>query len=522
MLWKWLRDPREALGWLAKSRVALLALFAIGLAVRLAAIPDAHFDGDESSFWEVGVTIAEGRGFPLVGPAISGSPAALPGPLFFLISALPQLFTTDPYAGALFIALLNLAGLGLFYLAVRDGWDEKAAFLFLILAVASPWTVVYADRMWAGNLFLFMCAAVTYCVVRMLRHDYSRAALVLGFALVAWMQIHLSTAHLWIISILPLAICRPRIRYRWLITGAILGAFTFAPYLVHELRTDFSNTRLMLQHAPGPPRQASILGGLYLYLFGFSTTDISYLITHGYWFPFEHFAFWSHGGSARMSAFYGRLGAAPFLWVFHVVSWALAAAGVALGAIHFATRPERIRRLRESPIALMFACAMLSIALLYTASRKGGYAHYVTMLGPFGFLPSVFALLALMRIRPAGYLALLFAILFPVAGTLALRGYYRLDPRSSLSQQKKIVRFILDHSEGRPFSLRFGFSYGRPWSYIRLARLHFKAPWPSRTGAPDAFHVVPVEAYPSFQSTPGFQGGLKLDTLAIVHVRRGP
>lgn len=76
----------------------------LGFTVHALAGWHGYFADDESLFWATGVQLVRGEIFPLVGPPISGSPAGLPGPLFYWVCALPAMVSAHPYAQSLFYA----------------------------------------------------------------------------------------------------------------------------------------------------------------------------------------------------------------------------------------------------------------------------------------------------------------------------------------------------------------------------------------------------------------------------------
>lgn len=507
---------------LARSRVFPVLLLALGLVVRLAAVGQARFDRDEALSWVTALDLAEGKKFPSLGPGISDSDASTPGPLFHYLMALPQLFSTDPRAGGVFTALLNLGALWIVFLTIRRAWAPQAACLFLLLSICSPWMVVYADRIWSANVLVPLGAATIYCVVRMLRRAESRAGGPLAFILATGAQFHLSCICLWPLALVPIAAYRPRLNARWLAAGTALGILAYAPYVAHELGTAFSNTRLMLAQVPGHELHAGSLAGLILHFLGLATTDVSFLIARGYWYGFDHVEFWKQGGVARTQEFYAAAGAAPLLWTYQVVGWILTAVGLLCAGADLRAGGERRRRLCRNPFAVVFLAGLASIFMLYGLSRRGGFAHYVLPLALLAPLPAVALLRRLLRFRWIAPVVLLYALGAPGAGILILGAYYRADSRQSIPQQERIVAFVLERTGGtRPFELNFAWPEGRAVTYALLARRHHHAPWPAASRAADVFTVMPREMLESGPAAPGrVEAVERLDTLAVVHSRR--
>jgi hypothetical protein len=507
--------PEALLRRLGESRLAVAALLAVALGVRLYAVYHARFDRDEAATWEIALQIARGERFPTVGPGISRSDASTPGPLFFYLMALPQLVTSHPLAGGAFVALLNVGALGLIFLAYREGWDRSAAALWLMTTVCSPWSVAHADRIWTPNLFVPMCAVVLWSVVRMGRVAESRAVAALALVLVAGFQIHLPALHLWPLALTALAVLRPRINVPWLVGGGVAGILSYAPYVAHEFASGFSNTRLLLGHGPaGTLGLRAAVGLLYLWL-SMATTDVSFLVAQGYWGGFDAVAFWTQGGFARTAAFYGSVHAPVLLFVLQAAGWILLLGGLALLAV----RPPRTDE-GGRLFACLFAAGVGSIGILYLVTRRGGFAHYVIVLAPLASVPLVAALRWLLRHRAAAVAAVAYAVAAPLAGLLLVAAFYRLDSRQSIPQQERIVKYVVERSGERPFELAFEMPEGRGVTYGALARRLVGVRWPAAARARDVFTVMPREALAAARPPGRVASTLTLDTLAVVHSQR--
>ncbi|HEY8925033.1 MAG TPA: hypothetical protein VIU64_11685, partial [Polyangia bacterium] len=479
----------------------------------------ARLSPEEASFWSIGVGIARGEEFPALGHSVSGTRALHPGPLFFWIIALSQIFVTSPLVAGFSFSMFGL--LSVFALArAIDGMDQvggpgrrdplatvraalarRGTVLFLFL-LAAPWWVIYTNSTWPGYVMTSATACFVAALFRMIGQSRtdgappSRAAMPVGFLLVAGFQIHLSLLHYWPLALAVVVIFRPRIAWRWLAAGALIGAACYIPYLVHELRTHFSNTRLLMAKSQGGTRDLRTLAGLYLYFFGFPTTDISFLWQHGFWFPFDHFRFWGGTGTRQTTEFFRTAGPAAFLWSMHVLSWLVSLTALATGAGRAIVALRQHGARRPDAMAVVYVVALADIAGFYVLSGKGGYAHYASVLLPVAYFP-VASFLAWIARSPAGRAAVAaYLALFALAGLLVMRGYYRVDSRWSAVQTERVVSYVLGRTRGadgrwQPFQLQFGFSPSWSYPYAVVARRMFHAPWSSQSqaGAPHAFFV---------------------------------
>jgi hypothetical protein len=291
-------------------------------------------------------------------------------------------------------------------------------------------------------------------------------------------------------------IFRPQLNVRWIVAGLLLGAACYIPYLVHEIRFGFVNTRLLLAKSQGGPRDVRTLAGLYLYYFGFPTTDISFLWQHGFWFPFDHFRFWGGTGTRQTTEFFRTAGPVPFLWSMHVLSWLVSLAALATGTARAIVAYRRRGAWRPGPMTVVYLVALADIAGFYAMSGKGGYAHYVSVLLPVAYFPVASFLAWIARARVGRVAVAAYLFLFALAGLLVMRGYYRVDSRWSAVQTERVVGYVLARTRGadgrqQPFQLRFGFAPSWTYPYAIVARRMFHAPWlsQSQAGAPHAFVV---------------------------------
>jgi len=460
------------------------------VAVRLWSAWHARFSGEEASFWNTAVGIARGEAFPALGHSVSGTRALHPGPLFFWLIAASQLFVASPFVGNAAVSLFGLFGalmmartIGAAGGAPARQWgvagttSTLGALLFLLL-LASPWWVVYSNSTWPSYVVTGTAACFVAALWRVATKPRSRAIAPLAFILVAGFQLHLSLLHFWPLTAAVLLMSRQRrFNLRWLAAGTLLAVACYAPYVVSEVRTHFSNTRLLLAKSQGGPREGRVLLGLYLYFLGFPTTDISYLWLHGFWTPFDHVTFWGGTGVSQTTAFFRTIGAPGFLWVMHVLTWLVSAAAVIVGAIRLGAGWRRGVR-RPDPATTIYLLALLDITVFYGLSGKGGYAHYVGVLLPIAYIPVAALLAWVARSRPGRVAVGLYLAAYALAGVLVMDGYYRVDSRLSAPQSDRAVAFVLSRARAAdghldPVALQFGFAPAWNYPYQVLAhRLH--------------------------------------------------
>src|SRR6185436_13294794 len=103
------------------------AIFVAAAALRLSLVETARFTGDEARDYAIGMDIAHGARFPMLGPIITNGPAQLPGPFSYWLAGFPQLFSRAPEAGNVFFELLGAASVWMFWFALRRPFGDAAA-----------------------------------------------------------------------------------------------------------------------------------------------------------------------------------------------------------------------------------------------------------------------------------------------------------------------------------------------------------------------------------------------------------
>jgi hypothetical protein len=372
------------------------AIFAAAAALRLALVQTARFTGDEARDYAIGMDIAHGVRFPTLGPVITSGAAQLPGPLSYWLAAFPQLFTRAPEAGNVFFELLGAAAVWMFWLGLRRPFGEAPAALAAALLALSPWSALFADRVWNPNAFLSVAVVALLAAIKVRERPGSPWVALLPVACLALPQLHSSAPVVWL-GLLPLLWGTVR---RWnrraLALGVLLAALLYVPLAIHEAKTGFGNTRAFIAETLGGPRKNTGTNLSFLlspvYSLRFLTLDTTYHELSGYWGGLNEAAAWRalwHGSPARP---------------FHPLRLLALLASIALPLLAAAAsvRAALARRRRQTaaagapgpadaggslrPFALAAIVAVVANVALLAVTSKQVFAHYVTPTLPFVFL----------------------------------------------------------------------------------------------------------------------------------------
>lgn len=228
-------------------RVLLLAL-CLGFALRFSQPTLVEFKRDEATIARLGQAIAYEGYLPAVGVDSSLGIDNLPLTLYLV--ALPLRLWSDPLAAVLFTILLNSLALPVGYVVARAGLGERTAVVSTALFAVSPWAVLYARKIWARTLPLFVLLFISALLLTFVWRK--RWALVAAFAgLAALLGLQLEALAFVPLLAVAILLYRDAVSWRALLAGLLVFALLLAPYVVHDALHGWENARGLLAYAAG-------------------------------------------------------------------------------------------------------------------------------------------------------------------------------------------------------------------------------------------------------------------------------
>ena len=459
-----------------------LLIFVAAAALRVALNGTARFSGDEVDDWRIGLDIAHGRNFPLLGPLITSGPARHPGPAFYWLVGFAQLFSNAPEAGYLLFELLGAATVWLFWMALRRPFGEAAAAFAALLLAFSPWSALLGDRVWNPHGFLFFEGLALLAAVRLREDPRSPWLLVLPGACLALPHFHMSAPVVWLALVPLVAGGVRRWRRRYLVVGLALALLLYVPLAIHEVRTGFGNTRAFWLETFSPKRKTPFSTSFLevpFYVVRLLSLDTTYHELTGYWGGLDEGRAWQalwHGSEAR--PFH------PARLLTLVASFALLATALVVVA---RSAWARVRRHGVRSAADAFGMAGIAAVLLDMGflglTKKQVFGHYVSPTLPFVFVLYGAAAARLWR-SPRARVALVgLGVLFAAGGIEAtLSISRRIDARLGLATHRAVLGRIYDDiaatggpANAPPVHLRAEFR-DFPYAHEILASELFRAP----------------------------------------------
>ena len=237
--------PLAEAPWLGRGggRVILSVLLVLAAGVRLWRLDLMEFKADEARACQLALQAIDsvrgagpaGREFPLVG--LLSSVGVPNPPLFIYLLALPLAVCRDPLAAAAFIALCNVAAVGVCHHVGRRYFSPFVALAAAALFALAPWAVIFARKTWAQDLLPLVAGGFLWAAHAFLLERRPRAlAWLLALAAIA-AQLHFSGLILGGVLAGLLVAGRAAVRPRWLALGALAALVLCAPYALHLFRT---------------------------------------------------------------------------------------------------------------------------------------------------------------------------------------------------------------------------------------------------------------------------------------------
>ena len=180
-----------------------------------------------------------------MGPLIGWTHGHL-GPLYYYIVALPFLFTWNPMAGAVFVALANVLAVFLLHRLAREFFGASTALIAAALFAVFPLAVFSSRVLWNPGLVPVFTLLFMKALYDLIVNERSRAVLWVLALLAVLTQVHLTTVALGGVAVLAVALFRPKIELRHALLGLALFVLLYSPYLLHELTHRFENIRALL------------------------------------------------------------------------------------------------------------------------------------------------------------------------------------------------------------------------------------------------------------------------------------
>ncbi|MDE3074230.1 MAG: hypothetical protein KGJ86_02275 [Chloroflexota bacterium] len=128
-------------------------ILALAAFLRLFGLQNGQYGSDDERLWAQALAALANHQLPMQG--IKSSIGIGNGPFQVYLMMLPAaIWPGAPIAGAIFVALVNVAGVYAFYRFVHEFFGPRPAWVAALLFAVSSWAVIYARRMQAQDLLV--------------------------------------------------------------------------------------------------------------------------------------------------------------------------------------------------------------------------------------------------------------------------------------------------------------------------------------------------------------------------------
>ncbi|PJF36296.1 MAG: hypothetical protein CUN49_06240, partial [Candidatus Thermofonsia Clade 1 bacterium] len=139
--------------------IALVAIMALALGLRLGLPEVVEFRQDEANLSLLARQMAQGRLFPL--HSIDSSVGVLQPPALLYYFLPPYLLSSDPLLATQYMGAMAALAVLLSYFLVRRYFGVMAAVCAAALFAASPWAVFFSRKLWPADQ-LALLTVVTF------------------------------------------------------------------------------------------------------------------------------------------------------------------------------------------------------------------------------------------------------------------------------------------------------------------------------------------------------------------------
>lgn len=239
-LLKKLSDNQRALTYLA------LTIVLFGVVLRLLSPNTIYLNiHAERDIWR-SLEIIQGERFPHVGSELTKG-GYTPGPGLYLVQLPALMVTLDPRGLLVWLALLHGGGLWLTYLIGKEHFSAKVGIAATAMFATFPLAVLAIRYLWNPSYMFPLTALFYWGLLDWIFKRRSNRFVWICFSVALMTQIHISALMLMVLALVCWGVYRAPMTKKHFALGIGAVLLIFAPYIVGELATGFSNTKLMSQ-----------------------------------------------------------------------------------------------------------------------------------------------------------------------------------------------------------------------------------------------------------------------------------
>ena len=446
---------------LTKEYLSLSLIIALGAFLRFYNIRRyILFLGDEGRDALVVYNILHGD-LTLLGPTSSVGGFFL-GPIYYYMMA-PFLFLSryDPVGPAIMVALIGLLTIFLVYALGKEFFGKVAGLIAALLYAVSPIVIIYSRSSWNPNVFPFFTLSSLYTLYLAVKKNKWWLFALSGFLMGINLQIHYLATFVGAIMFFYVTFVnfRPRLiwikelirRYALMFIGFLFG---FSPFILFELRHEFSNSQNIIRFILNSP-DTGLAGNVFMNVKIVFERLFGGLVL-------------SYPAHIKQSAFDQGL---LYVWYLTAVIFGILLIGYFL--YYFFKNYKDKKVFQKTFLILIWGLVGIGLFLFY---KKSVYDYYLGFLFPLPFLLiGLFSSEIIKKYKNLGF------ILISIGIAILLFVNLKFTPISvpgnnQVDQMKLISDFILSKTHDEPFNFALSGDGNSDHAYRYFFKLAGKDP----------------------------------------------
>ncbi|MDA1140532.1 MAG: hypothetical protein O3B01_18340 [Planctomycetota bacterium] len=246
-----LKDLWEALEKEKNLRRIVVAVFLLGLGLKVFLFARVWVGGDQVGLMRVGIHFAEERTLLPTSKQMSGE-GRIPGGLLQIILGVP-LMIYPHYKSPIFLCgLLHLLSFFLFAGVTFRSMGLHFMVAFLAVYWLSPWALYHCALLWEPSYFYFFAALHMWACFSLREKRAFVPSVILGLLISSTPQVHAQFIVLWLATFLAYVMKHIKVHYPGIVVGLILGGLTLLPYFQFLAKPDSMQATTGTVHSVTP------------------------------------------------------------------------------------------------------------------------------------------------------------------------------------------------------------------------------------------------------------------------------
>lgn len=169
-------------------------------------------------------------------------------PLFNYLMIGLAIFSQDPQILSGIIAIVNSLLIGIFFLFVRNFYDDLIAIYASLLLAVSPWGILFSRKIWAQDLINLLLIPFLWLLHELILRKNIKVVLPLFVLMTLLIQLHGSGLFLALSTVIAILILRIRLNLKNVLLGILIGLIPALPYFFFQISSSCSDCEAFFKY----------------------------------------------------------------------------------------------------------------------------------------------------------------------------------------------------------------------------------------------------------------------------------